>query len=365
MVAEANAASAGPEAGSPWVAADTLWTASDRALDMARAVLGAMDAPVGTTPKEVLWRKNKARLYRYRRDTPPTQRTPVFLVLPLINRAYILDLRPGASFVQFLLSRGFDVFMLDWGIPGEEDRGMDLDALVTRYLPRAVHKARQAAGVEQLTVLGYCIGGALAVCYAALYPESVKNLVLFTTPVDFSDAGRFGDWTAKKVFPIDRLTEVYPTVPGQLPDFGSKMLNPLPATVGTYMRLWDKLADPDFDVAGWQAMYRWVNEGVPFPGAAYRQWIKDFYQDNKLARGKLEMDGRAVNVKRITCPVLNVAASADTIAPRPTTGAILDLVGSRDKEELLLKGGHVGIVVGRAASNELWPKVADWLVRHD
>jgi polyhydroxyalkanoate synthase subunit PhaC len=344
---------------------DPMWTAGERALELAHAVLGAADAPVGTTPKTTIWRKNKAQLYRYRRTTPPTQRTPIFLLLPLINRAYILDLRPGASLVEFLLEHGFDVFLLDWGVPGDEDRGLDLDALLTRYLPRALRAAHAAAGVDSLTLLGYCIGGTLATCYTTLYPERIKNLVLFTTPIDFSEAGRFGEWTAPGVFPVEKLTEVLPVVPGSLPDLGSKMLNPLPSTVGAYMRLWERLGDPDFDVRGWQAMYRWVNEGVPFPSAAYRQWITDFYQGNKLAKGSLVIAGQRVRLENIRCPVLNVAAAADQIAPRPTTRAIINLVGSEDTEELVLSGGHVGIVVGRAANTTLWPAVAKWLQNHD
>ena len=97
--------------------AASVWFSNDRALEMARAVLGSIDAQVGLTPKELVWRKNKARLYRYVRSEPATHRTPIFLVLPLINRSYILDLRPGASFVEFLLSEGFDVFLIDWGTP--------------------------------------------------------------------------------------------------------------------------------------------------------------------------------------------------------------------------------------------------------
>jgi polyhydroxyalkanoate synthase len=341
---------------------------NQRAIDMVHAVLAARDAPVGISPKDLVWRKNKACLYHYKRQTPATRRTPVFLVLPLINRAYILDLRPGGSFVDHLLQHGFDVFMLDWGIPGDEDHDLDITALLTRYLPRATRKASDVAGGVPLTILGYCIGGTLAACYAALYPETpvhVQNLVLFTTPIDFSDAGVFGVLTKKGAFPIEQLTETLPLVPGQMPDAGAKLLSPLPTTVGTYVRLWERLGDGDFDVPGWQAMYRWVNEGVPFPSAAYRQWITEFYQDNKLAEGRLHIDGRRVDLGDIRCPVLNVAASADQIAPRPTTRAITRLVGSADTEEIVLKGGHVGIVVGRSAQTALWPGVTDWLTRHD
>jgi polyhydroxyalkanoate synthase subunit PhaC len=339
-----------------------------RSVDMMHAVLSARDAPVGVTPKDQVWRKNKARLYRYRRTSPPSHRTPVFLVLPLINRAYILDLRPGSSFVEHLLERGFDVFLLDWGIAGEEDRGLDVTTLVTRYLPRALRKASEAAGHVPMTVLGYCIGGVLAACYTALYPDSpvkVRNLVLFTTPIDFAEAGKFGVLTKKGVFPVEQLTSTLPLVPGQMPDLGSKLLSPLPTTVGTYVRLWGRLGDPKFDVAGWQAMYRWVNEGVPFPSAAYRQWITEFYQDNKLVKGQLHLNGSVVRLDNIRCPLLNVAASADEIAPRPTTRAITNAVSSQDAEEIVLEGGHVGIVVGRAAKTALWPTVTDWLGRHD
>jgi polyhydroxyalkanoate synthase len=335
---------------------------------MVHAVLTASDAPVGVTPREQIWRKNKAHLYRYSRQTPATHGTPIFLILPLINRAYILDLRPGSSFVEHLLGQGFDVFLLDWGIPGDEDGRLDITTLLTRYLPRALRKASEAAGSVPMTVLGYCIGGTLAACYAALFPDEpvrVRNLVLFTTPIDFSDAGKFGVLTAKGVFPVEMLTSVLPLVPGQMPDLGSKLLNPLPTTIGTYVRLWDRLGDASFDVAAWQAMFRWVNEGVPFPSAAYRQWITEFYQDNKLARGSLVIDGRPVRLERIHCPLLNVAAAGDEIAPRSTTRAVTNLVSSVDAEEIVLQGGHVGIVVGRTARSGLWPRVTDWLARHD
>jgi len=350
---------------SAWPDAGAVWSGNDRALKMAMALLGSVDAPVGLTPKELVWRKNKARLYHYVRPEAASHGTPIFLVLPLINRAYILDLRPGASFVEFLLNEGFDVFLIDWGTPGDEDQALDVTTLVTRYLPRAARVIQRTTGVQQITVLGYCIGGTLATCFASLHPASVRNLVLLTAPLDFADAGQFGRMTARGIFPVERLTETFPTVPGQLPDIGSKLLNPMANYVGTYTRLWDKLADPTFDVAGWQAMYRWVNDSVPFAGAAFRQWIVEFYQENRLARDMLEMDGQPVRLGDIRCPVLNIAATRDQIAPRATTSMITGRVGSSDASEILIEGGHVGIVVGRTASENLWPRLGAWLSAHD
>jgi polyhydroxyalkanoate synthase len=342
-----------------------VWSSNDRAIEMARVVLASADAPVGLTPKELVWRKNKARLYRYTRSVPATHRTPIFLVLPLINRAYILDLRPGASFVEFLLAQGHDVFLIDWGTPGDEDRALDITTLITRYLPRAAKVIQRTTGQRKMTVLGYCIGGTLAACFAALHPEVARNLVLLTTPIDFADAGQFGQMTARGVFPVERLTDTFPIVPAQVPDIGTKLLNPMASYVGTYTRLWDKLGEPGFDVTGWQAMYRWVNDSVPFASAAFRQWIVEFYQENRLARDMLEMDGRPVRLSNIHCPVLNIAASRDQIAPRATTSVITELVSSDDASEIVIEGGHVGIVVGRTASRGLWPKVGAWLDAHD
>lgn len=345
--------------------ADAMFSSSERAVEMMRLIATAPDAAVGQTPKYVVWRKNKARLYRYKRETPATRRTPVFLCLPLINRAYILDLRPGNSFVEFLLGEGHDVFLIDWGVWGPEDRNITIADLVARYLPRAIRRAREIAEAD-LTLLGYCIGGVLATCFAALYPSApLRNLVLFTTPIDFADAGQFGVWTAKGAFPIDTIRDTFDVVPGSLIDAGAKMLNPIGTTMGTYLQLYERLKDPAFDPRGWQAMYRWVNEGVPFPAAAYHQWITEFYQDNKLVKGRLRLDGHPVKLAAITLPLLNVAAAADTIAPRPTTSAVLGAVASADKDEIVLEGGHVGIVVGRTAKANLWPQVSRWLAKHD
>lgn len=343
----------------------SMWSTTDRALEALRLSLGARQAPVGQTPKEIVWRKNKSSLYHYVRATPPTHRTPVFLSMPLINRSFVLDLRPGGSFVEYLLGEGFDVFLYDWGTWGPEDHAVKLDDLLTQYLPRAIRRSSHLAR-RDVTLLGYCIGGTLAAVFAALYPDApVKNLALFTAPIDFSEAGDFGIWTARGAFPVEKVREALPIVPGELIDVGSKMLNPLSTTIGTYVRLWERLGDPGFDGRAWQAMNRWVNEGTPFPGEAYYQWITEFYQENSLVRGTLRIAGRKVNLADIRVPVLNVAASADSIAPRTTTSKILSLVSSADKEEFLLEGGHVGIVVGRTARGNLWPRVADWLAKHD
>ena len=260
-------------AGMAWPGPDGVWSSNDRALEMARAVLGSIDAPVGLTPKELIWRKNKARLYRYLRTEPATHQTPIFLVLPLINRAYILDLRPGASFVEFLLSRGFDVFLIDWGVPGDEDADMGIDSFVCDELAWGIRETLRASGQEELSLLGWCIGGTLVAMHAAIEERSpARNLVLLTTPVDTSGS-LYGSWVARDSFDVDLVAEVLPSIPGAGIDWANKLMKPVTNWWTTYRQLWERVLAGDGRREAYQPMARWVADNPPFPGRAYREWI--------------------------------------------------------------------------------------------
>src|SRR5215472_8722590 len=117
-------------------------------------------APIALTPKELVWTLNKAKLYRY---TPVVSaqrrhRIPLLLVFAIMNRPYILDLRPGHSFVEFMVGRGFDVYLLDWGSPGFEDRHLKFDDYALEYLPRVIRKVKALSGCEEFSLLGWCMG---------------------------------------------------------------------------------------------------------------------------------------------------------------------------------------------------------------
>jgi polyhydroxyalkanoate synthase len=328
-----------------------------------RIILEGAHAKTGQTPKEVVWSKNKAQLYHYEPMMQRQFRVPILLVYALINRPYILDLMPDNSFVEFLVRQGFDVYMLDWGIPGDEDRDLRFEDYVLDYIPRAVKKVLRTSEVDELTVFGYCMGGTISAMYAALFPEKpLKNLVLLTAPIDFTpdDIGLFGLWTSERYFNPDLLVEAFGNVPADLIDTGNRMLKPVTNYVGSYVNLWERIMQ-DKSLDSWLAMSKWVNDGVPLPGEAFRQWIREFYQQNKLVKGEITLRGRRVDLSRITCPLLSIAGSKDHICTEPQAAAAMRAVSSADKEFVVLDAGHVGLLTGTGARGTLWPKVREWL----
>lgn len=320
-------------------------------------------APTGQTPKEVIWTKNKARLYHYEAQTERTYPVPLLLIYALINRPYVLDLLPGNSFVEYLVKQGYSVYLLDWGTPGDEDAHLSFEDYVLDYIRLAIQKVLRHAQAQEYTLLGYCMGGTMSAMYASLFPNKpLRNLILLTSPVDFTPEhmGLLGVWTSEKYFNPQSLADAFGNVPAGLIDTGNRMLKPVNNYIGTYVTMWDRIME-EKPMDTWLAMSKWVNDGVPFAGAAFVQWIREFYQQNKLVKGEIKLRGRTVNLANITCPVLNIAGKRDHICTVPQAEATMRLVSSQDKEFYVVDAGHVGLLTGSDAKKTLWPKISNWL----
>ncbi|MGO4889067.1 class III poly(R)-hydroxyalkanoic acid synthase subunit PhaC [Anaerobacillus sp. MEB173] len=316
---------------------------------------------VGLTPKEVIWTKNKTKLYRYISDTPKKHKTPLLMVYALINKPYILDLTKGNSLVEYLLEQGFDVYMLDWGTPGYEDRNMKLDDYILDYIPRAVKKVLRTSKSEDVSVLGYCMGGTMTSIFASLHPElPIKNLVFMTSPFDFEDTGLYGCFLNDRYFDVDNVVETLGMIPPEMIDFGNKMLKPASNFHGPYVSLIERSDNPKF-VESWKLMQKWVSDGIPFPGEAYRQWIRDFYQQNKLIKGELTIRGRKVDLSNIKANVLNLSAERDHIAMPHQVEALMENISSEDKQYVSVPTGHVSVTFGPKAVKITYPTVGNWL----
>src|SRR5205814_1545399 len=180
---------------------------------------------------------------------------------------------PGNSFIEHLVKDGFEVYLLDWGEWGPEDSRVTFDDLVLDYIPKTVRKVARNAGQEQISLMGYCIGGILTSIYTALHPDApLRNAIFMAAPVDFAEAGLFGCWLDPRYFPIDRLVEAYGNVPGALIEMGAKLLKPVTNYVTPYVNLAQRLEDEKY-LQGWAAMNQWVNDRQDFPGAAFRQLV--------------------------------------------------------------------------------------------
>lgn len=325
------------------------------------------DAKIAQTPRELVWALNKAKLYHYIPTVPESQRkrVPLLMVFAIMNRPHVLDLRPGHSFVEYMLSKGYDLYLLDWGAPGPEDRNLKYDDYALEYLPRVIRKLKKHAGCDEFSMLGWCLGALISTLYASLRPDDgLKNLILLTAPLDFSDRtqGAFTRWTKSECFNADIIAEKLGNVPGQMIDSGAKLLKPVENYVGSYVMLWDNIDNPGATEA-WHSMNTWVRDIIPMSGAAYQQLINDFYKENRLMEGTLKIRGEQVDLSKLTASLLNVIAESDHITPPCQSEQIIEKVGSQDKEVFRVRGGHIGIMAGRGAEKNTWPHIEDWLAK--
>jgi polyhydroxyalkanoate synthase len=323
------------------------------------------EAKIAQTPKELVWTLNKAKLYRYIPSVPEEERKriPLLLVFAIMNRPHVLDLRPGHSFVEYMLRHGYDLYLLDWGAPGPEDQNMRFDDYTLEYLPRAIRKFKSVSGAEQFSMLGWCLGALISTMYAALRPnDGLTNLILLTAPLDFSDksAGGFTRWSSNPAFNADTIVDKLGNVPAEMIDNGAKMLKPVENYIGNYLMLWDNIEKPNV-VDAWHSMNTWVRDIIPMAGETYRQLINDFYKENRLMEGTMHLRGELVDLKKLTANVFNVIAEADHITPPCQSERIMDLIGSQDKRLFRVRGGHIGIMAGSGAEKNTWPHIESWL----
>jgi len=323
-------------------------------------VLNRDEPAVGQTPKDIIYTRGTMQLYHYRPMAEEVYRVPVVLVMSLVSKAYILDLTPGLSFVEYLLRNGFDVFMIDWGVPRPEDSKLKLEDYTLDLIPSCIDKIQEETGEQDVSFIGYCMGGLLALIYAGVHERTpMANLVTIATPVNYEGMGLFRQWSDPRWFDVDRIVDALGNIPPEMMYRSFELLRPADR-LAAYVKLWDNLWNDDY-VKHYRLFNKWTSEQIPFPGECFRQTTKELMWENKLIKGELELGGQRVDLKRVTCPLLNAMAQHDHIAPYESTHELSSLVGSEDKEDVVMKGGHVSLVAGMNAVLRLWPKVNDWL----
>jgi len=315
---------------------------------------------VGTTPSEVVYDENKLELLHYEPRTEQQHDVPILIVYALINRPYILDLQPDRSVVRTLLDQGFDVYMIDWGEPSTLDTSLTLEDYVTRYIDNCVDVVRERSDLEEINLLGYCMGGTMSTMYASLFPGKVRNLGLMAAGLCFDRTGGVLEmWGDEEHYTPREVADTFGNVPSEFLDAGFALMDPVENYYTKYLRFYDNMEDEEF-VRNFARMEEWINDGIDVAGETYVQFLEDIYQDNKLYRNELSLGDHHVDLEAIDMPLLNIVAEYDHLIPPEASKPFNEVVGSEDTTTLEFPTGHIGMSVSSRSHEKLWPEVCDW-----
>lgn len=313
----------------------------------------------GCTEKQLVYQDGKRKLFRYQQRAKKACPVPMLIVYALVNRYTMLDLQPNRSMIRNLLDQGQDVYLIDWGYADRMDRFMTMEDYIDGFINDCVDFIREQHQLEAINLLGVCQGGTFSTIYAALYPEKVKNLIPMVTPIDFDTKDSLLNVWASS-FDIDLMVDAYGNVPGDMMNNAYMLLQPFTLSVNKYVNLVQIMEDTD-KLADFLRMESWIFDSPDQAGETLRQFVKDFYQGNKLVKGEFMLGGRKVDLKKITMPVLNIYAELDTLVPPVSSKALQKHVGSKDIKELSYPVGHIGMFVSGKTQKTLAPKIAEWI----
>ncbi|MDR1685465.1 MAG: class III poly(R)-hydroxyalkanoic acid synthase subunit PhaC [Desulfovibrio sp.] len=305
----------------------------------------------------------KMKLFHYKpvKTSAKPVKIPVLITYALVNRQYMMDIQPDRSVIKSFLESGLDVYIIDWGYPTAEDRYMTMDDHINWYMDECVNFISKTTGHKKINLLGVCQGGTFSTIYTALHQNKINALVTMVTPVDFSpsDALLFA-WS--KYLDADAMVDAYGVIPGDMMNISFLMLKPFSLTLGKYIDLAvdKKVEDPEF-LGNFLRMEKWIFDSPGQAGDTLRQFINDLYKENKLVKGELELGGKKVNLKNITCPLFAICAEYDHLVPLSSSKPLMDAVGSTDKSFTAFPVGHIGMYVSSRSQKEIAPQIGRWL----
>ncbi|MFN9673421.1 MAG: class III poly(R)-hydroxyalkanoic acid synthase subunit PhaC, partial [Microcystis sp.] len=273
------------------------------------------DIQCGVSEKEAVYREDKIILYHFKPVVEKPFEIPLLMVYALVNRPYMVDLQEGRSLVANLLKLGLDIYLIDWGYPTRSDRWLTLDDYINDYVDNCVDFIRQSHHLDKINLLGICQGGTFSLCYSSLYPDKIKNLVTMVTPVDFYQTEtllnmRGGCSLGSEALDIDLMVDTMGNIPGDFLNLEFLELKPLQLGYQKYLDFPDIMED-ESKLVNFLRMEKWIFDSPDKSGESYRQFLKDFYQQNKLIKGEVMLGDKRVDLHNLTMPILNLYADKD------------------------------------------------------
>ncbi len=365
---------------------------------------------------KILYKKDNVRLIRfiadYDKSTANNGKNPLLIIYAPINQFHIMDINPNRSVVKSLLSKGIDVYLLDWGYPTSKYDRLSLYDYVT-YVRDAVQFIQKQSSTfisvdmqeeikdkntnqmnleikntkkndlidksgsdtssssnrvnqnstypeQKISILGYCWGGIIALCYASLHNNDIRNLTLLAVPVDSSkDQTILSTWA--KNLNADKIIDEFGHLNGQVLDIGFMMRNPMRYTIDKYLTMAKKYNDKEFmDI--FRSVEEWLYNTPNIPGKLFKDIINECYKNNSLVKNNMRVNNEIINLKKINVPIQTIVAENDDLVSPESTMEIENCVSSNTKKMIKFKGGHVGLCVSGSAHSQLWPEVADWIL---
>lgn len=320
---------------------------------------------VGVTPREAVYQEDKVTLYRFEPKVKKPFSVPLLIVYALVNRPFMVDLQEGRSLVANLLKLGLDVYLIDWGYPTRSDRWLTLDDYINGYINNCVDFICDRHKLDKINLLGVCQGGTFSLCYSSLNPHKVKNLITMVAPVNFDMPNtllnvRGGCTLGPEAVDIDLMVDALGNIPGDYLNMEFLMLKPLQLGYQKYLDLPEIMGNRD-KLLNFLRMEKWIFDSPDQAGETYRQFLKDFYQENKLIKGQVMLGDARVDLGNITMPVLNLYAEKDHLVPPPSSLALEEYIKSDDYTAKSFPVGHIGMYVSGKVQQDLPPTIVDWL----
>ncbi|MBS3024080.1 alpha/beta fold hydrolase [Acidiphilium multivorum] len=295
-----------------------------------------------------VWAEGSSRLLDYGGTGPV-----LFFVPSLVNRAHILDLAEDASFLRFLAAQGAHPLLLDWGWPGAIERQFTLTDYVAGRLERALE-----AVAGPVVLVGYCMGGLLALAAALRAPERIRALALLATPWDFHAEDEEAARSLATSLPIlEPLMAATGTVPIDALQTLFATLDPFGVTAK--YRAFAALDPASPRAVRFVALEDWLNDGVPLAAPVARETLGGWYGENATAQGAWRIAGLPVNPAAITCPTLIATPARDRLVPPASAAALATVVPHATV--IAPKAGHIGMIAGMSAPQALWQPFGEWV----
>lgn len=333
-----------------------------RAKNGIKYISGARFVHMGASPKDTIWQSRKAELWRYHSNNVKYS-TPVLLHIGLVSRSYIFDLHPKNSFVQELLDLGFDVYLLDWGVPDESDALSTVSTYSLELFPRAVKALLKHSGSADFNLVSYCMGGCLSLTARASGAKiPCRSMITMAVPIDFSEMGEMTNAIASPDFDPKTMLDETGNVPPSLVNDSVRVRSPT-SSASQYADLWQNLWNDQY-LEGFQSIREWVSDHIPFAGAAFEEVRSQWIVKNGFVNNNYELMGIKVDLGSINGPILCIIAERDELVPMDAAAPLPKLLTGAQVKTEVLRAGHVGLTCGKAAEKYTLPIIAQWLAQH-